>query len=116
MSGYRDRSSFDPNAGGGAYGAPLRPYSWVQWLGVAFIVAGLAITLAVLTGVARVSHNYFPAFTLMPLMGSVLINSRREEVSAEDMAERRRRSLVAFAATLLICGIFAAAIFYFKGA
>ena len=39
MSGYRDRSNFDPNVSSD-YGPPMRPYNWVQWTGIGLIALG----------------------------------------------------------------------------
>ena len=44
MTGYREHS-FDPNA----YeqpGPPLKPYNWLQWSGVAVVIAGAAVIFA----------------------------------------------------------------------
>jgi hypothetical protein len=117
MSGYRDRASgFDPMAGG-SYGPPLRPYNWVQWLGVGFAAIGILVMVAYFLDRAGLIPNrfgdVFPAIMLMGV-GSILINSRRQEVPLTP--ETKRRNTIILGVTLAVCAAVAATIFYFKGA
>jgi len=115
MSGYREHG-FDPSAGG-SYGPPLRPYNWVQWSGVGIAVVGIAIDLLYLGGRAGVSPKYLDSPSVgiaLPLIGAVLVNSRRQEVPLSP--ETKRRNTIILGVTLAVCGIVAATIFYFKGA
>ena len=93
MAGYRDTSSYDPYAGGD-YGPPLRPYNWVQWVGVAFIAVGTIWALAFLLGQAGVIPKILgkspQPFTTFPLIGVVLVNSRRRPLGSAEEAQRRR--------------------------
>ena len=116
MSGYRDRSGFDPNAGGD-YGPPRRPFNWVQWLGVASLFAGAAIALAFIGG--RI--GLYPKLLDSPTLGTAfvlisipLINSRREPGSLTP--ETKRQRTIILAAALAICVLVAALVIYFKGA
>lgn len=97
MSGYRDSSSFDPNASP-HYGRPLRPYNWVQWLGVGCIVVGLLIDALYFAGrLGWLSRSNTPVLALPPILaGGVLINSRREGVTdpAPELAAERKRWLI----------------------
>ncbi len=118
MSGYRQHS-FDPNAGGD-YGRPLRPFNGWQWLGVAFIVIGAAVFLAVtaskLGWIGPGLKDSFPAATSLLLIGTLFVNSRRERLTPEDSAGKRRQALIALAVALIACAVGAALILYFKGA
>ena len=119
MSGYRDESGYDP----WAYetpGRPLRPYNWVQWIGVAFIVAGTVYAIAFLLGevgvIPKFTRSLQPA-PLLPLIGLTLVNSRREPgapAGSEQLARNRKVLLitVAIVAPILI----AAAAFDLLGA
>ena len=117
MSGYRDESSFDPNA----YqrpGPPMRPYNWVQWSGFALALVGTAIFLAYLAGRAGWIRN--PLESPTPgvgflVIGSILINSRREPASGP-IRTTSRRTLVVIALALAAFAIALAALLYFKGA
>ena len=115
MAGYRQHS-YDPNAGG-EYGPPLRPFNWVQWLGVASFGVGLAIMLAYAGGklglLPKLLDSPTPG-TAFVLISMPLINWRRQTVplSPETI---RRRSLIILAA-LAICALAAALVIYFKGA
>jgi len=112
MTGYRDTSNYDPYASP-RYGRPLRPYNWVQWTGVAFMVAGLALDALYFAGRfgwAAVRMNT-PMYALPPLfLGVSLVNSRREEVPdlAPELAAQRKRWLLII--TLLCVAIFGAAL------
>ena len=118
MAGYR-QSSFDPSAGGN-YGPPLRPFNNWQRLGAALIVGGglLAVGLVV-RQIATGDHataDWIPVSTCILLLGSVLVNSRREKLTPEQCARQRRRALIVAAIGLGACALGFAAVFYFKGA
>lgn len=116
MSGYR-QSSFDPSAGGD-YGPPLRPYNWVQWTGVGFLFVGIAIMVAYLAGrlgwISKLLDSPTPG-TAFVLLSVVLVNSRRQQLTAEQSARQRQRALVAILIGLVACALGLAAVFYFKG-
>ena len=115
MGGYRE-SSFDP--AGGNYGPPLRPYNWVQWTGVAFALAGVAINLAYLAGQAGLARKILdgPGIGIaLPLLGIALVNSRREPGQPSDALKRRRALAITLAIVALLLGV-AVAIFVSKGA
>jgi hypothetical protein len=118
MSGYRE-SSFDPTAGG-SYGRPLRPYNWVQWTGVGFILVGLAVNVAYFAG--RLGWFFKPMATptlaIVPIMlGITLVNSRREVLAdpAPELAAARKRWLI-IVTLLCVVVLGAATILDFKGA
>ena len=118
MTGYR-QTGFDPNA----YeqpGPPLRPYNWVQWLGVASAVAGLALYLAHFAGwlgwIRPVVEGTTAALALT-IVGVVLINSRRGPsrlVGSEQLAQNRRTLILTAAICAAILG--AALVIKFSGA
>ena len=116
MSGYR-QSSFDPSAGGD-YGPPLRPYNWVQWTGVGFLFVGIAIMAAYLAGrlgwMPELLDSPTPG-TAFVLLSVVLVNSRRQQLTAEESTRQRRRALVAMGVGLVACALGLAAAFFFKG-
>ena len=117
MAGYRDRSGFDPMAGG-SYGPPLRPYNWVQWVGVAIGLLGIAIILVYLGGrvgvIPTLLDSPSPGFAL-PMIGAMLVNSRRQEVPLSP--ETKRRNTIVLAIGLAVCVAAAAlVIIYSKGA
>lgn len=98
MIGYRDRSGFDP----GAYertDPPLRPFNWVQWTGVGFVVLANAGLIAYFAGRAGLIPEWIdspvPVIVLAPL-GSVLVNSRRRPSydPAPELASARKRWLI----------------------
>jgi hypothetical protein len=116
--GYR-QSSYEPLAT--SYGGrPMRPFNWVQWTGVGLIGLGLALVLAMLAGQLGVSWlrplRHAPVF-IPALIGSLLINSRREPVvdPAPELAAARRKSLLI---TAIVCAVIlgAAALISLKGA
>lgn len=98
MSGYRDQTGYDPYA----YerpGPPLRPYNWVQWIGVAFIVIGALYAIVYLLGQAGLVALHLKSvqpFATFPLVGMLLVNSRREAGTPMGTAElaRSRRILL----------------------
>ena len=115
MSGYRDRSNYDPYAGGD-YGPPLRPYNWVQWIGVGFIVLGTLYALAFLLGEAGVIPPFLAKspqpFATFPLIGMLLVNSRRQPRNpvAEEQRRRNQRAMLITAAIVVPILVAAAAI------
>jgi hypothetical protein len=115
MNGYRE-SSFDPNAGGD-YGRPMRPFNWVQWLGVGAFAVGLGIMLVYFAGnfglIAKQLDSPTPG-TAFVLIAIPLINSRREGVALTPATKGRR--LIIIAVALAVCIALAAATIYFKGA
>jgi hypothetical protein len=118
MSGYR-QSNYDPNA----YqqeGAPLRPYNWVQWTGVALGAVGLALVLANLAGKLGWIDPWFdgnPPLFLLLLLGVVLLNSRRappHDTTPVQRAANRRMLLITLAVCAAVLGL--AAIIDYTGA
>ena len=117
MSGYRDQSNFDPYASP-QYGRPLRPYNWVQWSGVGFILLGLAVDLVYFAGRAGWTSQLLdsPTVSFPPIfLGAMLVNSRRETLSTEARTPSRRLlAIIAIALVAFAIGLTAA--LYFKGA
>jgi hypothetical protein len=103
MSGYRDRSTFDPY-GTPSHGRPLRPFNWVQWTGVALMLLGIGIDLLYFAGrLGWVRPIATPMYAFAPLiLGVTLMNSRREEVPdlAPELAGARKRWMLI---TILVC-------------
>ena len=98
MSGYRDRSNYDPYASP-SHGRPMRPFNWVQWTGVALILVGVAAELYYMAG----QLGWVRKLTESPMLGSTLvllslplINSRREGVTdlAPELASARKRWMI----------------------
>ena len=117
MSGYREHS-FDPNAGGD-YGPPLKPYNWVQWIGVGFTCIGAAVLAGYLAAKAGwLAFDTKDSLVLLgsnlTLCGSLLVNSRRQPVALSP--ETKRRRTVTILTALAVCASVAATIVYFKGA
>jgi hypothetical protein len=118
MSGYREHS-FDPNAGERRSGPPMRPFNWVQWTGVTFVVIAVAIDIAY----AGSAFGWWPkvlkspAFSTTPLIfGMMMIASRRQSVvdpAPELAAARRRWLIITVAVCFVILGV--ATIFAMKG-
>ena len=117
MSGYRDTSSFDPNAYQ-RLGPPIRPYNWVQWSGVGMGCVGVAIALAYLAGragwIAQSLESPTPGIGFL-MIGSILINSRRQTLPGE-VRTPNRRLLVLVATALVAFAVGLSAILYFQGA
>ena len=119
MSGYRT-SSFDPGDHA-VTGRPMRPFNWVQWTGVAFIVVGLAIDAVYFAGalgwIRPVLASPGIAIALI-LPGIVLINSRRypptDPVDIEQRDRNRHMLAIAVLAVTIILG--AAVAIQFSGA
>ena len=113
---YRE-SSYDPNA----YerpGPPMRPYNWVQWSGVGMGCVGVAIALAYLAGragwIAQPLESSTPGIGFL-MIGSVLINSRRQPGSGP-VRTTSRRTLIAITIALVAFAVALAAVLYFQGA
>ena len=116
MSSYRE-SSYDPNS----YerpGQPIRPFNWVQWIGVALIVAGVVALFAYFFGRAGLIPplvKQVQVSTALAIIGSVLVNSRRHPGSG-DVRTTSRRTLIAITVALVAFAIALAAVLYFQGA
>jgi hypothetical protein len=109
MAGYRE-SRYDPYA----YeqpGRPMRPYNWVQWIGVALVAAGIATLLAYFAGRAgwiQPLVKQVQLSTALAIIGSLLVNSRREpgtQVGEEQLRRNRKVLLI----TILVCTVIGAA-------
>ena len=119
MTGYRQHG-YDPNA----YeqpGAPMKPYNWVQWTGVAIGGTGVVlITLDVLGKLGWIPQwidDPSPAFFMLLVIGMVLVNSRREPgnlITEEQRAKNKRVLLITITVCAVILGV--AAIIEFSGA
>jgi lysylphosphatidylglycerol synthetase-like protein (DUF2156 family) len=112
VSGYR-QSSFDPNAFEQP-GAPLRPYNWVQRLGMTLALVGLVMTLARAAGefgwIEPLPIMHFPGSILL-IIGAVLVNSRRAPstlVTSEQLARNKRVLVITVAICAVILGLAAA--------
>ena len=117
MSGYRERSNYDPYAGRD-YGPPLRPYNWVQWTGVAIALVGIAIDLVYLGGSLGITRRLLDSPSMgvsLPLVGAGLINSRRAPGERPNLDAKRRTTII-IAFTLATCAAVMAIVIYFKGA
>jgi multisubunit Na+/H+ antiporter MnhB subunit len=121
MSGYRQHS-YEPNRWN-PQGPPVRPYNWVQWTGVAFVFLGLGIFLVYAAGRA----GWIPRLiddpmlvTSISMIGMVMITSRRQPVSEEQLPElrrkRRRTAAIALIVALVAAAIGFAAAYLSKGA
>ena len=118
MSGYR-QSSFDP-AAFAEPGPPLRPYNWVQRLGMALAVVGTLMTVARAAGdfgwIEPMPILSFPG-TIPLLVGVLLVNSRRgpsTDITPKRAAARKRAHVVILAVSALFLG--AAVLIAFSGA
>ena len=119
MSGYR-QPDLDPNAAWGEPGRPLRPFNWVQWTGVGFIVFAAVFLAAYLLGrigiIPKWIDDGIPFISFMPL-GVVLIGSRRQSAACDPEALKRRRILaIAVALGALVLGAAIAIFLNTKGA
>jgi hypothetical protein len=106
MSGYRDRSNYDPYASP-QYGQPMRPYNGVQWTGVALLVASIALNLAFLAGEVGwlPKWKFSPTLSTSPMIiGVMLINSRREQLAdpSPELAPARRKWMLI---VLVVCAV-----------
>ena len=107
MSGYREHS-FDPNAGLAAtQRRPMRPFNWVQWAGVGFEAAAIAVLLLYGAGLAgwipAHVNGVSPAIGL-GLIGQLLINSRQDPADdpAPELAPARKRWLIIVTAVCVV--------------
>ena len=119
MTGYREHS-FDPNAFEQP-GPPLKPYNWLQWSGVAVVIAGAAVIFAEWFGklgwIPRWIEDAGVAPVTFMILGWVMINSRRGPstlVGSEQLEKNRRILIVTGIAVAAIAGI--AAFIEFSGA
>ena len=113
MSGYR-QSSYDP----AAYetpGKPLRPFNWLQWVGVALEVVGLALFLENIAERIGWLPRLLDLPSIAPLMlmlvGMTLINSRRappHDTTPEQHAANRRLLIITVAVCAAVLGLAAA--------
>lgn len=114
--GYRE-SSFDPNAYPRS-GPPQRPYNWVQWTGVALGSIGVVLVILYFAGRFGWTPEWIdhPAPAMAPLfLGSVLINSRRQQLASDPRSPSRRTlTLIAIALAAFAGGL--ALFLYFQGA
>jgi hypothetical protein len=118
MTGYREHS-FNPSAGERSGGPPMRPFNWVQWTGVAFVVIAIAVDLAYVGS----AFGWWPKIMKTPVLsttplifGMMMITSRRQSIvdPAPELAAARRKWLViVFAVCAVILGV--ATIFAMKG-
>ncbi len=111
MSGYRQHS-FDPNAFEQP-GAPLRPYNWVQWVGVGLHILGLGLFLFHLADkIGWIDLAVGSGVGLVPmLIGVALINSRRAPstiITPEQQARNKRMLVITVAICAVILGLAAA--------
>ena len=118
MSGYRT-SSFDPNAST-RVGAPMRPFNWVQWTGVAFIVVGLAIDLIYVAGrLGWIPSSIFGSGIAIALIlpGIAMINSRRYPGDpAPELQRTRNQRMLLITVAVIAAVLGAAAAIQFSGA
>jgi hypothetical protein len=116
MTGYREHS-FDPR--GIDSRPPLRPFTPVQWTGLAFLVFGaLAIAVFVLGRVGvvpRVVDDEIPFVSFMPI-GAALMNSRGRSASCDPAALKRRRIAIVILALVVAVAAAVLAFLISKGA
>lgn len=115
MTGYREHA-FDPN--GVDNRPPLRPFTAVQWTGLAFLVFGaLAIAVSILGRmrvIPRILDDAVPFVSLMPI-GAALMNSRRRTAACDTGALKRRRNAVMILALAVAVGAAAIAFLIARG-
>jgi len=121
MTGYREHG-FDPNAYE-VMGPPLKPYNWVQWVGVVFVALGVVAFLGYCAEkLALVPHWLSSPAPVIMLggLGSMLVNTRRQPIPEAEQAEYRRKlrrnTILALIVAALAAIVGFAAAFYFKGA
>ena len=102
MSGYRTHG-YDPYFRE-QMGRPLRPYNWVQWIGISLVGAGFILILA--DYAARfgwIDDRFDPsglATLALCVVGAILVSSRRappKTVGEEEHRRDARLTLVMFA-------------------
>ena len=101
MAGYRDTAGYDPYVYDRP-GRPMRPFNWVQLIGVGIGCVGAAlVTLDVLGRLGWIPQliGELPPSTVMLLViGVSLVSSRREPatqmVRSEQLAKNRRMLLI----------------------
>ena len=101
MTRYQ-QGSFDPN--GVDNPAPLRPFTAVQWIGLAILVLGALALLVYILGrtgmIPKVIDDPIPLASLMPL-GAVLMNARRQTAPCNPEVLRRRRIIIVILALVI---------------
>jgi hypothetical protein len=119
MAGYRDTSNYEP-FGTQSGGRPMRPFNWVQWIGMALVLVSVASNLAFLAGEAGWLPKWGvgPSVAFGPLfLGMVLVNSRRQPIPdlAPELAGARRRWMIV---VVTICAVVlgVATVLTFQGA
>jgi hypothetical protein len=114
MSGYRDRSSFDPYAGDELMPAPP---TWVQRIGITCLFVGAAVTFAYLAG----QWGLIPKWVRSPMFGTMFViiagpligaGARRGPLGPD----AKRKRLLIIAGAVAVCALAAVTIFYSKGA
>ena len=114
MSGYRDRSSFDPNVGDNDLPAPP---TWVQRIGVACMFVGSVMIFAYLGG----QWGMIPKWIGSPLPGTMIVVIAGPLIGAGARggplsAAGKRRKIIIVATAVSVCALAAVTILYFKGA
>jgi len=118
---YR-QSSYDPLATP-LYGAPLKPFNWVQRCGAVMIWLSVAAFLLYAAGQLGLIAFSAPGL-LAPIiglggLGSVLVNSRRTVIPLEQQADYRRKlrrnTAIALAVALGAAAVGAAAVMVTRG-
>lgn len=105
---YR-QSSFDPFAAS-APTRPMRPFNWVQWVGIGLEVAAFGIMFwHVLVRLHLLPPPAAPIqyATLSALIGITLIGSRREPVPENEDPARRGRDRLWMTVSLTVLGLMA---------
>lgn len=110
MASYRDHG-FDPNAYE-VMGPPLRPYNWVQWVGVVFAALGVLAFVAYCAekiGLIPMWMSNPAPVIMLGALGSVLVNTRRQPIPEAEQAEYRRklrqRTILAFVVAAIAAAV-----------
>jgi amino acid transporter len=120
MAGYRQHS-YDPNT----YerpGKPLRPYNWVQWVGVVICslgAIGCLLYIANEIGLIDLGLKEPGPFIALPMIGIFLVNSRREAgtpMTGEQIERQRKIAFIVLGAALVAGAIGFAVAYSSKGA